>query len=112
MTLVCRHGLALCAMLVACGRGGGTSNDASAARGREPDRASAPDASAAPSAAGGSAELRDPVPLKVIAEVGGKRAAYTGMGECHHTTDASIYEVPATMWSAQGQRRVGRISAT
>ena len=48
----------------------------------------------------GSAELRDPVPLKVTAEVGGKRAAYTGMGECHHTTDASIYEVPATMWSA------------
>ena len=109
MTLVRRPGLLVCAMLVACGRGGGTSGEASAARGREPDRASAPDASAR-SAPGGSAELRDPVPLKVTAEVGGRRAAYTGMGECHHTTDASIYDVPATMWSAHVTAQSGDLS--
>src|SRR4051812_6379129 len=47
------------------------------------------------------AALRDPVAMKVNAEVDGKEATYTGLGECTHTRDASIYEVPASMWSAR-----------
>jgi hypothetical protein len=39
--------------------------------------------------------------MTVTVEVDGAKAAYTGQGECHHTADASIYEVPASMWSAR-----------
>jgi hypothetical protein len=44
--------------------------------------------------------LRNPVPVKVSAEIGGRTATYTGQGECTHTTDASIYDAPATQWAA------------
>ena len=45
--------------------------------------------------------LRDPVPLTARVEVGGARHAFSGPGECQHTTEASIYEVPAAMWSTR-----------
>jgi len=45
--------------------------------------------------------LRDPVQLSATADVDGKRYAFSGLGECHHTTDASIYELPAAMWTAR-----------
>ena len=54
---------------------------------------------AAPAPAGGAA-VQNPVPVKVSAEIGGRTATYSGQGECTHTTDASIYDVPATQWSA------------
>jgi hypothetical protein len=67
-----------------------------------------------PSPSGGEASasaptrpLRDPVQLTVTAEVEGTRSTYSGLGECHHTTDASIYEVPASMWSAHADAESG-----
>jgi hypothetical protein len=45
--------------------------------------------------------LRDPVPLSATADVGGRTYRFSGLGECQHTADASIYEVPASMWSAR-----------
>jgi hypothetical protein len=41
------------------------------------------------------------VPLSATAEVDGHRYTFSGQGECQHTTDASIYEVPAALWSAR-----------
>lgn len=44
--------------------------------------------------------LRDPVPMSVEARVGGGRHLASGLGECQHTADASIYSVPAELWRA------------
>jgi hypothetical protein len=56
------------------------------------------------------AGLRDPVPLSASVVVGGSTATFKGMGECHHTTDASIYEVPASMWTAAHDAKTGDLS--
>ena len=62
---------------------------------------SPPSAAPSPSASASSrSPLRDPVQLSVTAAAGGKTASFSGLGECHHTTDASIYDVPANMWSS------------
>jgi hypothetical protein len=53
-----------------------------------------------PGAVAGAA-IRDPVELSAAAQAGGASASFAGLGECHSTDDASIYEVPATMWSAR-----------
>jgi hypothetical protein len=47
--------------------------------------------------------------MKVTVEVGGAKAEYIGPGECHHTEDASIYEVPASMWSAHVVSESGQL---
>lgn len=61
---------------------------------------STPSAAPSPSASSPRAPLRDPVQLSVTAAAGGKTASFSGLGECHHTTDASVYDVPANMWSS------------
>ncbi len=43
------------------------------------------------------------------AEVDGERYAFIGLGGCQHTSDASIYEVPAAMWSARVDSPAGEI---
>jgi hypothetical protein len=48
--------------------------------------------------------------LIATADVGGARYQFSGPGECQHTTDASIYEVPATMWSARFSDEDGKFS--
>jgi hypothetical protein len=74
---------------------------ASGAPGRADSAGVAPSGGEAPPGSRGApAALRDPVPVKVSAEIGGRTAAYTGQGECTHTADASIYEVPAAQWAA------------
>lgn len=40
-----------------------------------------------------------PIDIKVV--LGGKEIRANGLGECHHTTEASIYEAPAAQWSAR-----------
>ena len=99
-----------CLLLAACGHG---------------DRSSATPGSSAPPA--GSAEtppseapaspapnagllLRDPVQLTATADVDGARYQFSGLGECQHTTDASIYEVPASMWSSRFTDEAGKFT--
>lgn len=81
---------------------GGEHRPASGAGDSTPSAAPSPSASADAGAATPSSRppLRDPVQLSVTAAAGGKTGSYSGLGECHHTTDASIYDVPATMWSS------------
>ena len=96
-----RSGVVAAWLIVACGGGERAPGQGAPVQTAAPD---APQSAAAPAAEpGGSAtaKLRDPVPLTVTAALGGATARYTGLGECHHTTDASIYQVPATQWSAQ-----------
>ena len=99
MTLAEEWGVLACLLLGACGAGDRAPASGSAGRADSAD-VTAAGADAAPAPASGGALLRNPVPVKVTAEVGGRTAAYTGQGECTHTTDASIYDVPATQWAA------------
>ncbi|MDQ3137833.1 MAG: hypothetical protein M3Q93_09655 [Gemmatimonadota bacterium] len=111
MTLAWRP--TLVALLLVAGCGGG-----------DRPEAGLPDSIAPPSgAAGGSHDvesqdhtpasadrpLRDPVQLMVTAEVDGARSTYSGNGECQHTTAASIYEVPASMWRASADAASGEL---
>jgi hypothetical protein len=91
-----------CLLLAACGRGdrpaaGASGSSAPPAVSGETPPPETPD-SAAPSA---RLPLRDPVQLTAAADIGGDRYQFSGLGECQHTADASIYEVPASMWSAR-----------
>ena len=43
---------------------------------------------------------RGTVPMTIIGKVDGKPYRSSGMGECASSADASIYEVPATLWHA------------
>jgi hypothetical protein len=74
-------------------------------------RSDSADASASPGGAGEVSPaptdrppLRDPVPLQATADV------YSGVGECQHTEDASIYQVPASMWSARFTDEAGSLT--
>ena len=96
-----RYGSAVCLLLSACGGGDRPRGDGAANRAEGSDPSATAGEAPAPPASTARADLRDPVPVKVTAEVDGAKAAYSGLGECHHTADASIYEVPATMWSAR-----------
>jgi hypothetical protein len=100
-----------CLLLAACGRGerppAGTSASSAPPPGSaEPAPPEAP-ASPAPSA---RLPLRDPVPLTATADVDGARYRFSGLGECQHTADASIYEVPASMWSARFTDEAGKFT--
>jgi len=43
---------------------------------------------------------RGTVPMTIAATVAGKTYRTSGLGECAGSADASIYEVPATLWHA------------
>jgi hypothetical protein len=80
-------------------------------------RSDSADASASPGGAGEVSPaptdrppLRDPVPLQATADVDGTRYRYSGVGECQHTEDASIYQVPASMWSARFTDEAGSLT--
>lgn len=64
---------------------------------------SVPDNTSAVSAArsGAGPGERGTTPLEITAEVGGKTYRASGVGECQHTTEASIYQVPAALWVAR-----------
>ena len=96
-----RYGSAVCLLLSACGGGDRPHGDGAVNRTEGSDPAATAGEAPAPPASTARADLRDAVPVKVTAEVDGEKAAYSGLGECHHTADASIYEVPATMWSSR-----------
>ena len=93
-------------VVVACGGGAHDRDTSSSPVGQAP-AAEAPATGASPSgaregsAAGGRPALRDPVPMSATAEVDGQRYTFSGQGECQHTTDASIYQVPAALWTAR-----------
>lgn len=55
---------------------------------------------AAPVPAQSQSFSRGTVPMKIVAKVDGKAYRSSGMGECASSGDASIYEVPATLWHA------------
>jgi len=76
-----------------------------------PDAASSEPSAAAPEpappatqgagvGAGAASGGRGTVPVEITAVVGGKRYQAAGPGECQHTTEASIYNVPAALWRA------------
>ncbi len=110
MTFACRSALTVTLLLTACGGGdrppAGAPGSGEALSGSAPS-ASGGDASAPPAPAPAPRPLRDPVQLTVTAEVDGARSAFSGLGECHHTTEASIYGVPASMWSAHADTESG-----
>ena len=62
----------------------------------------APGSATASTSASGSAAsgLRDPVQLSVEVRGPGGRHLASGLGECQHTAEASIYGVPAELWRA------------
>ncbi len=102
--------LTACLVLGGCGGGerpeGGASGSATGERaGAQPSTA---DRQAL--ASGGRAALRDPVQLSATADIGGTSYRFAGLGECQHTADASIYEVPASMWSARFTDEAGKLS--
>jgi hypothetical protein len=41
------------------------------------------------------------LPMKVALQVGGQAYAFTGQGVCQSSSNASIYELPATMYSVR-----------
>jgi hypothetical protein len=93
-------------VVIACG-GGARDRDAASSPAGQAPAGEAPATEASPSgerdgsAAVGRQALRDPVPMSATAEVDGQRYTFSGQGECQHTTDASIYQVPAALWSAR-----------
>jgi hypothetical protein len=56
-----------------------------------------------PSAAGSRSQRGEEgaVRLEITAEVRGKSYRAAGPGQCEHTIDASIYQVPAALWTAR-----------
>ena len=98
-----------CAALVAVLALGGCGGDRPAARAPGAGGAT----SGSPPAASGGAEpsavrpFHDPVQLTATVEVDGTRYVYNGLGECQHTADASIYQVPAAMWSTRFEAQAG-----
>ena len=83
-------------LLAACAGGERPPGGAAAVPGAA-ERAAAPSPASTPR----MAAPRDPVPLTAAVELDGKRYAFSGLGECQYTSEASIYEVPATMWSSR-----------
>jgi hypothetical protein len=81
---------------VACS-GGGNETSRSASTGDEAGAESPPPA-AAP--AQSQSPNRGTVPMRIAAKVAGKTYQSTGSGECAGSGEASIYEVPATLWHA------------
>ena len=67
---------------------------------RGPAADPAPSSRAETGAPAPSSPGRRAVPLEIAALVGGKRYQASGLGECEHTTEASIYGVPAALWRA------------
>jgi hypothetical protein len=103
-----RHSTLTAALLLAACAGGDRPPAGDAGAGA-PGSAPAPSSadSSEPASATAGRPLRDPVQLTVTAEVDGARSTYSGPGECHHTTQASIYDVPASMWSANADAGSG-----
>ena len=99
-----RRYLAIGILLATACRGGEQARTGRADSGRASAEAAGDPSSAglsasAPGAAG--AGVRDPVRLTAAVEVDGDRHKFSGLGECQHTTEASIYQVPAAMWSTR-----------
>ncbi|HEU5042446.1 MAG TPA: hypothetical protein VFT84_16580 [Gemmatimonadales bacterium] len=73
------------------------------------DAPPAAEASAAPApapAAGGGGQGADAgqsgsTPIEITASVDGREVSATGLGECQHAADGSIYERPAALWIAR-----------
>jgi hypothetical protein len=106
---ILRHGVGAALFVVACGGGDRARSGAPGDGAVRLDSSPAADDRGAAATASGPADIRDPVRLTVTADLGGTAAAYQGMGECHHTADASIYEVPATQWSARAAADAGAL---
>jgi hypothetical protein len=100
-----------CLLLAACGRSerppAGIPGSGAPPVGSAETPPSETPASPVPSA---RVPLRDAVQLTATAEVDGARYRFSGLGECQHTTDASIYEVPASMWSARFTDEAGKFT--
>ena len=88
--------MAVCTLVAACSDGR-NETPGSGAAGREGE-AESPPAAAAPGQA--QSFSRGTVPMKIVATVDGKTYRASGTGECASSGEASIYEVPATLWHA------------
>ena len=112
MTHCClsRGGCAVALLLVlACG------GDRRPAQPREPavappsSAAAVADTLTAPSSSESSGGRADTVSLTAQVTVAGRLTSFAGPGECHHTADASIYQVPASQWAARVQADTGAL---
>ncbi len=96
--------VALSVSIAACG-GGETSEERAVPGAGSP--ATDPGASTEAQTAAGAAARRasvapaGDVPVDISATVGGKSYQAEGKADCTHTENASIYNVPAKMWSVQ-----------
>lgn len=80
-------------------------------RPREEERRAEPPADAAvrepadtppaPTPAPRTADPRASVPVEIAVQVDGREYGAKGLGECTHTADASIYDVPAAQWATR-----------
>ena len=83
-------------LITACaGDGNETRSAGSAGSGSSPETAPS-----VPAPAQSQSFSRGTVPMKIVARVAGKTYRSGGLGECASSADASIYEVPATLWHA------------
>lgn len=89
--------------LAACGtRDEPSPDDTRDAVAAPPNAAATAGARGSDAAAGaGAAGERGTVPMAVTATIGARTLRARGRGECTHTTSASIYGVPAAMWSVR-----------
>jgi hypothetical protein len=56
--------------------------------------------SAEPAAGRSESFTRGTVPMTIVVKVAGASHRVSGLGECASSADASIYDVPATLWHA------------
>lgn len=84
-------------LIAACSGGRNETRAAGSAGSEAGSEGSPPDASAP---AQSESFSRGTVPMTIVAQVDGKTYRSSGMGECARSADASIYEVPATLWHA------------
>lgn len=96
-------------LALACG-GEGRSTPRTPAAAAPPSAAPAAADTVTLPASGGAAGARtETVPLTAQVTLGGQLTSFAGPGQCHHTADASIYQVPASQWAARVQADTGAL---
>lgn len=94
------------ALLIACALSplaagcGDEADSGPGANGAEPPAAGPATSADVPGAVTAAPTGAGTIPLEIAAVVGDRGYQVTGVGECTHTTDASIYGIPAGQWRA------------
>ncbi|HWB41280.1 MAG TPA: hypothetical protein VG500_08485 [Gemmatimonadales bacterium] len=100
--------LALWILAAGCSGGGEAAPKAGSAGSAEGDQARA----AQPAPARSESFSRGTVPMTVVARVARHDYRSSGTGECASSAEASIYDVPATLWHATYQDETAHLNLT